>query len=284
VNIIALLLDKVYLYKNLQAAYEVEKKAKEDLEALDKTKNQFLLTIQHHLRTPLTSMMGYSDLLVNGAFGKQTKKTLEVIKKFQASTGGLIKMVNEFLDITQFQLGKSIIALKPGVELEPILDEIVGDLKFQTDKKGIYLKLEKPEKIFTIKADKEKLKAALQNIFDNAIKYTPEGGVTIKVESNHVVKIIVTDTGIGIAQDRIKDLFNKTFERGEEAKKTFATGTGLGLFLSNKIILAHGGKVWVESKGQGQGSTFYIELPIDTNSPAANGQIADAKGETQHAT
>jgi signal transduction histidine kinase len=229
-------------------------------------------------------MMGYSDLLVNGAFGKQTKKTLEVIKKFQASTGGLIKMVNEFLDITQFQLGKSIIALKPGVELEPILDEIVGDLKFQTDKKGIYLKLEKPEKIFTIKADKEKLKAALQNIFDNAIKYTPEGGVTIKVESNHVVKIIVTDTGIGIAQDRIKDLFNKTFERGEEAKKTFATGTGLGLFLSNKIILAHGGKVWVESKGQGQGSTFYIELPIDTNSPAANGQIADAKGETQHAT
>src|SRR3989344_677372 len=246
-----------------QKAYEIEKKAKEELENLDKTKNQFLLTIQHHLRTPLTSMMGYADLLVNGAFGKQPKKTLEIIRKFQTSTESLIKMVNEFLDITQFQLGKDVIVLKPGIELGPILDEIVGELKFEAESKGIYLKLEKPEKIYTISADKEKLRAALSNIFDNAIKYTVQGGVTIRVESNSGVKIIVKDTGIGIPPERMKNLFERTFERGDQAKKTFATGTGLGLFLSNKIIQGHNGKVWAESKGENQGTTFYIELPVD---------------------
>jgi len=263
INVIALLLDKAYLYKHLQDSYAFEKKAKEDLQNLDITKNQFLLTIQHHLRTPLTSMMGYADLLVNGAFGKQNKKTLDIIHKFQASTASLIKMVNEFLDITQFQLGKDVIVLKPGIELGPILDEIVGELKFEAESKGIYLKLEKPEKIYTISADKEKLRAALSNIFDNAIKYTVQGGVTIRVESNSGVKIIVKDTGIGIPPERMKNLFERTFERGDQAKKTFATGTGLGLFLSNKIIQGHNGKVWAESKGENQGTTFYIELPVD---------------------
>src|SRR3989344_268558 len=250
-----------------QKAYEIEKKAKEELENLDKTKNQFLLTIQHHLRTPLTSMMGYADLLVNGAFGKQPKKTLEIIRKFQTSTESLIKMVNEFLDITQFQLGKDVIVLKPGIELGPILDEIVGELKFEAESKGIYLKFEKPlsaqdkpEKLHTVKADKEKLRAALSNIFDNAIKYTPKCGVSVKVENgDNKVTIICSDTGIGITQEKLQNLFNRTFERGEQAKKTFATGSGLGLFLSNKIILGHDGKLWAESPGENQGSTFYIE-------------------------
>ena len=268
INVIALLLDKAYLYKNLQDSYEVtkrayavEKKANEELANLDKTKNQFLLTVQHHLRTPLTSMMGYSDLLVNGAFGKQNKKTLEVIGKFQLSTQSLIKMVNDFLDITQFQLGKSVVTLKPGVELNPMLDEIVNDIKFGAEKRGIYLKLEKPEQMVTISADREKLKAALQNIFDNAIKYTLKGGVTIHVAADSVVHITVTDTGIGLTQEKLKDLFNKPFERGDKARQAFAVGSGVGLYLSSVIIKSHNGKIWAESEGEGKGSVFHIEFP-----------------------
>ncbi len=287
---------------DIRKAYEIEKKAliaakkaKEELENLDVTKNQFLLTIQHHLRTPLTAMMGYADLLVNGAFGKQSKKTLDVIKKFQFSTSSLIKMVNEFLDITQFQLGKSVVLLKPGVDLTLLLDEIVSELEFNAEKKGIYLKLEKPEparnasgqpagfrpampvgiadaggKTITINADKEKLRAALSNIFDNAIKYTLKGGVIIKMQNANIknqndesdsILIIVKDTGIGISQEKIQNLFNKPFERGEQAK-TFAIGSGIGLYLSSAIIKSHNGKIWAESKGENQGTTFYIELPI----------------------
>ena len=119
------------------------------------------------------------------------------------------------------------------------------------------------EKLHTVKADKEKLRAALSNIFDNAIKYTPKGGVSVKVENgDNKVTIICSDTGIGITQEKLQNLFNRTFERGEQAKKTFATGSGLGLFLSNKIILGHDGKLWAESPGENQGSTFYIELPV----------------------
>lgn len=250
-------------YEKEKAAHEVEKKAREELESLGRAKNQFLLAIQHHLRTPLTAMIGYSDLILNGAYGKQSKKMLEVINKFQASTKSLIKMVNEFLDITQFQLGKEVVNLISGIEIEPIISEIAEELKFETEKKGIYLKLQKPEKLFAIKADREKLKAALYNIIDNAVKYTLKGGVDIKIESKDVFKIIIKDTGIGMSQNHQKNLFNKTFERGEEAKKTFTTGRGIGLYIASEIIKAHKGKIWADSEGEGKGSTFHIELPYE---------------------
>ncbi|KKP43018.1 MAG: hypothetical protein A2639_01775 [Candidatus Staskawiczbacteria bacterium RIFCSPHIGHO2_01_FULL_34_27] len=269
INAIALLLDKAYLYKDLQDSYEVtkkayalEKQAKKEIEKLDKFKDQFLMTTQHNLRTPLTSMMGYSDLLLNGTFGKQNKKTTEVIKKFQTLTQGMIKMVNDFLDMAQFELGKSVVVLKPGVELLPILDEIMGELAFKSETKGVYLKFQKPKKNILINADREKLKAALFNIVDNSVKYTVKGGVDIKLEYNSGVKIIVSDTGIGISEEKMHSLFDSMFERGDEAKKVSTIGSGVGLYLSNKIIKFHNGKLWVESGGEGKGSVFYIELPI----------------------
>lgn len=251
--------------KDMEKAYEVEKKARQELEALDTSKNQFLLTIQHHLRTPLTAIMGYSDLILNGAFGKTNVKVSGAIKKIQIRTDDLIKMVNEFLDITQFQLGKEVISLKPDIQAEEIVEETIEGLKFEADKKGIYLKLEKPASPMPpIKADREKLKAALYNVIDNAVKYTTKGGVNVKVEITDTkkFKISVFDTGIGIGDNRAEGLFNKTFERGEEAKKTFATGRGIGLFLAGQIVKSHNGKIWAESEGSGKGSQFYIELPL----------------------
>src|SRR3989344_5838615 len=276
INAIALLLDKAYLYKDLQDSYEVtkkayalEKQAKKEIEKLDKFKGQFLMTTQHNLRTPLTSMMGYSDLLLNGTFGKQTKKTGEVIGKIKGLSQGMIKMVNDFLDMAQFQLGKSVVSLNPNIKLETILDEIITELSFKSESKGIYLKFEKPAKNFTISADREKLKAALFNVVDNAIKYTVKGGVDIKFQTkeennNNFVRIIVSDTGIGIPKDKIETLFDTTFERGEEAKRVATVGSGIGLYLSIQIIRSHNGKIWAESDGEGKGSTFYIELPTSS--------------------
>ena len=287
--------------EDINKAYTVERRAKEELAKLDKVKDQFLMTTQHNLRTPLTSMMGYTDLLLTGSFGKQNKKTTEVIKKFQILTQGMIKMVNDFLDMAQFQLGRDVVSLKPNVELEPILDEIVTELQFKADSKKLYLKLEKPfnaaqgkpEKVFKIKADREKIKAALFNIVDNAIKYTQKGGVTITLNpkseilnpkqipnsnfqnSKPVVSIVVQDTGIGIPKDKLDGIFNQMFERGEGAKKVDATGSGVGLYLAGEIIKSHNGKVWAESparigyaesvaggEGEGKGSVFHIELPV----------------------
>lgn len=251
--------------KEIERAYEVEKKANQQLEELGNVKNQFLMTIQHHLRTPLTSMRGYVDLLIGGTYGKVPKKIEEVIKKFDESIASLLKMVNDFLDITQFQLGKGIISLKEGVNLSVMLEEIVNDIELEAIKKGIYLKLEKPEKVCIIKADDSKLKAALVNVFDNAVKYTKEGGVTMKLEGenkNGKVTIEIKDTGMGIPKERLPRLFDNAFERTEAAKKNFSGGKGIGLYLSGQIIKAHNGRIWAESEGDGKGSAFYIELPV----------------------
>ncbi|OGZ66675.1 MAG: hypothetical protein A3C50_02195 [Candidatus Staskawiczbacteria bacterium RIFCSPHIGHO2_02_FULL_43_16] len=267
INAIALLLDKAYLYKDLQASYEVEKrahevekKANEELANLDKVKDQFLTITQHNLRTPLTSIMGYSDLILNGTYGKQNKKTVEVIKKFQILGKGMIRMVNDFLDASAFQLGKDVVQLQLGVALKPLLDEVVGELKFKAEEKGISLTLKQPEQPFIIKADPQKLKAAIFNVIDNSIKYTAKGGVEVKFANHDSVKIIVSDTGIGIAPDHLANLFTKMFERGANAKNI--SGSGVGLYLSYQIIKSHHGKIWAESEGEGKGSTFYIELPL----------------------
>ena len=268
INVIALLLDKAYLYKDLQDSYEVtkrayalEKRAKEELEKLDKIKNQFVQQTQHDLRTPLTSIMGYSDLLINGTFGKQKKETIEVIKKIQAVAQNMIRKVNNFLDVTQFQLGKNPVSLKPGIPLVPILDEMVKELNFVAEKKEVVLQFKKPKKPFNIAADREKLKTALFNVIDNSIKYSPKGKVTITVEDRNAVKIIIADTGIGMTEEQLKTLFNRQFERDEKAKET-ASGKGIGLYLATQIIIAHKGNIWAESAGPGKGTTFYVELPL----------------------
>jgi|GEM_PF-201092 len=248
--------------EDVRRAYAVEKQAKEELEKLDKIKDQFLMITQHNLRTPLTSMMGYSDLLLQGIFGKQNKKTVEVLQKFQVLTQSMIKMVNDFLDMAQFQLGKGVLTLKSGVDLTLMMTEINTELEFKAKGKNVYLKFEKPEQPVFIRADREKLKASLFNIVDNAVKYTPQGGVTVKLESNGMAKVTVSDTGIGIPPDKVGKIFDTMFERTEEAKKT-AMGTGVGLYLSGQIIRSHNGKVWAESGGIGKGSAFYVELPVD---------------------
>jgi len=240
------------------------KEAYRKLEKLDEAKNQFLMATQHHLRTPLTSMIGYLDLISSGNYGKVSSEVEGVFQKIQTSTGRLIKIVNEFLDISQFQLGKKVISLKPNIEIEPILKETIEELQFTAQTKGIYLKLEKPkEKLPTIEADPEKLKVALANIFDNGIKYTAKGGITIKIQvSDKKLQIVSRDTGMGISKEDMKDLFSGVFERGVEAKKVFTTGRGIGLYIASQIIQAHNGRIWAESEGSNKGSTFFIELPI----------------------
>lgn len=249
--------------EEIRKAYEVEKRAHRELKKLDDAKTQFIMASQHHLRTPLTSMQGYLDLIFGGTYGKVPKKLKETLLKFQASTQRLTKVVNEFLDISQFQLGKEVVTLQPNVQIEPILKEIIEELRFEARAKGLYLRLQKPKKIPAIKADPEKLKVALFNIIDNGLKYTQEGGVTIKVETTDSnVRITVKDTGVGILEEEIRDLFARVFERSKEAQQLYATGRGIGLYIASHIIKAHQGEIWAESEGKGKGSTFYIELPI----------------------
>lgn len=242
-------------------AYALEKKANEELKRIDAYKNEFLRQAQHDLRSPLSIIMGYAELLLNGDFGKIPKKGIDVIKRIQVVTQNKIKDVNNFLNTEQFRMGKGVVSLKSGIKILPMLEEIVNGLKYKAESKGIYIKLEKPTENIVVAADKEKLKSALFNIVDNSVKYTNKGGIKIRLEENKSVKIEIKDTGIGIPKEKIKTLFETQFERADQAEKV-ATGSGVGLYLSNKIIKLHNGKVWAQSDGEGKGSTFTVELPI----------------------
>ena len=249
--------------KKVQKAYEVEKRASRELKRLGDVKNQFIMASQHHLRTPLTSMRGYIDLVLTGSYGKVPEKIKQALTKFEISIKRLNKVINEFLDITQFQLGKEVVTLRDGVDLRPIFKEIQEELGYEAKARGIKLEFNVPKDIPEIRADLEKIKIGMFNIVDNAIKYTQKGKVCVDLSAtNSKVLISVKDTGVGIAREQQKELFNRLFERGQEAMKIHGTGKGIGLFITAHIIKAHKGRIWAESGGRGKGSIFFVELPI----------------------
>ncbi len=235
-----------------------------EFKRLDEAKTQFMLATQHHLRTPLTSIQGYLSMLLEGSYGKISDRAKPKIKNALVATQRLIRLANEFLDVAQFEVGKETMA-KREVQIEEVFDEVVDELRQTAKEKKLYVKLERPEQSLpSIMVDREKIKEAIYNVVFNGIKYTERGGVIIKLEiANGKLQIVITDTGIGMEPEEIAGLFAKTFERGEQAKKLYTTGRGIGLYLAYQIIKAHGGRLWAESEGRGKGSTFYIELPIN---------------------
>ena len=137
------------------------------------------------------------------------------------------------------------------------------ELRFEVKIRGLYFKYEKIGKVAAIKADSEKLKVALFNIIDNAIKYTKQGGITVNLKQvGKSVQLSVKDTGIGVDPEQAKKLFKEAFARGDEAKKVHGFGRGIGVYITGHIIRAHNGKIWAESQGKGKGTTFFIELPV----------------------
>jgi signal transduction histidine kinase len=244
-------------------AHELEKHANEELKHLDENKTDFMLITQHHLRTPLSVNNGFIDLMLSGIFGKIPTKIKDVILRLSESTQKEIDVVNELLDVSSYQIGKDMIHLDHSIDFEALMNETLKDLTAEAESKGIYLKYEKRGEIPKVPAYRMKLKLVLTNVIDNCIKYTAKGGVTVAMEvKNDKLLISVADTGIGLSDEVIQNLFKQSFHRGEQAKKLFAVGKGLGLYLSGKIIEGHHGRIWAESLGDGKGSGFYIELPV----------------------
>jgi len=249
--------------KNIKKAYEVEKQAHDELKKIDEAKNQFLVLANHHLRTPLTAVSWYVDLLMSGRYGKIPLKSKEIIGKMKESVLDGIKIVNDILDVSQLQLGANIISLKPGVDIKKMLEQTIRSVEPEAEEKGIKINFKFSGKNKKVSADESKLKAALLNILDNAVKYTEKGKIEAELEILEGKKILIAvkDTGIGIPEGELDNIFSKTFERGDDAKTLFASGRGIGLYISAKIIEAHNGTIRAESAGKGKGSKFFIELP-----------------------
>jgi signal transduction histidine kinase len=259
--------------KEIRRAYEVEKKARHELEELDKAKTDFILTTQHHLRTPLTVVKGVANMLVKKHSGDTLSDTDEAfIGKLDSGANKLAKLINEFLDISQMEVGKSILRKTP-TNIHSLIEESLGELSHEIEQKQLRIEttFSDEAKETNISLDKSKIQSALINLLDNAVKYTPEEGrititadiTTHPIENKQQYEFTIKDSGIGMTPEEQTKAFTRSFERGTRAKELNATGRGIGLMLTKQIIESHGGTIELSSEGRDKGTTFTVMLPIE---------------------
>ncbi len=229
------------------------------LKEIDTLKSDFVSTVSHDLRSPLTLMRGYATMLeMAGSLNEQQKNYAHMIVQ---GVDNMAKLVNNLLDLGRIDFGVGM-----QVESIPVLDileRVTGSLQIQAKQKKISLGVEIPKNLpHAVGGDAALLQQALYNLVENALKYTPEGGeVTIQIQTTlSELTFAVQDSGIGIPENDLPRLFEK-FYRGTNREALAQRGTGLGLAIVKSIAERHGGKVWVESE-LGKGSTFYLQMPL----------------------
>ena len=246
--------------KEIKKAYEVEKTARIKLEDLNDVKDEFITTVAHQLRTPLSATRWALKASLDGTL--QGKEKEEMLKKAYTTNNNLINIVGDLINASSIDDKSSFYNFQEN-DISLILKEVVSSSIFQLKDKKINISYHEPEDHhITFKLDKEKLSMAFQNIVSNAIDYTPDGGnidVTLSRENNQVI-IEIKDNGIGIPSQAQAYIFEK-FYRGDNAKKTETDRSGLGLYISKQIIEKHGGTISIESKVD-EGTKVVVRLPI----------------------
>ncbi|HOK04831.1 MAG TPA: HAMP domain-containing sensor histidine kinase, partial [Victivallales bacterium] len=239
---------------------ELEKKAEELLEA-NQHKDRFFANMSHELRTPLNSIIGFADLNI-ARTDYSGEKLIDNSKKILIAAEHLLSLISGLLDIAKSDAG----VLKPIMEKNNIsntLNMVVDMLKPIVERKKLYLELQSSSNI-EFYYDEKLIKQVLINLINNAIKFTHEGGIKIRlIETSENVEIEIEDSGIGISEEDQKKIF-KDFHRVESGLTSNYEGAGLGLALSRRFVRMHGGEISLESQ-IGKGSIFKISLPKKQN-------------------
>ncbi len=225
-------------------------------------KRNFVTTVSHQLRTPLSGIKWMIDMFIAGDFGLLKKDQRLRLQDGQKSVDHLISMVGDLLDISKIEEGKMIFKLE-SFDIAILVKELILETEgiTQRDKKKLMLIVSEKQPLL-IESDHEKLKIVLRNIIDNAIRYTREGGqVAITISKGMKSLLIsVADNGIGIPKKEQKYLFTKFF-RASNAVQLQTEGSGLGLFIAQQMVIRLNGRIIVESE-EGKGSTFVVQLPL----------------------
>jgi len=238
------------------------KEANEELLHLDQLKSDFLATMSHELRSPLTSVIGYSDMMLSGITGEVTEKQKGFLGSILTSAETLLNLINDILDLTRIEAGKLELNLEP-VELRSVLISVISVVKPRARDKKIQITTFLPTDLPTLHADPAKLGQILLNLLTNAIKYTHETGkvgIEARALPAGIVEIRVTDTGIGISQEDISRVFER-FTQIDSSSTRNQGGTGLGLAITRDLIELHGGTIKVQSQ-LGKGTSFTFTIPM----------------------
>lgn len=245
--------------------------ANTQLKHLDETKSEFVSIASHQLRTPLTVIKGYISMLNEGSFGKIPEKQQGPHDKVYESANRLIELVENLLSVSRIESGRMKYNLGP-TQLSTMAASVVEEITPAATKKKLLLQYQAPtEKLPMLNVDSEKIRQVMMNLVDNAVKYTKKGTVNVtvrferggngtRIEEPSLV-FEVKDTGGGVRPEDQDRLFQK-FIRGQGSSLVHTEGTGLGLYVGRMMVEAHGGHIWVESKGEDMGSVFAFSLPI----------------------
>lgn len=236
------------------------------LERANSLKSQFLSNVTHELRSPLHSIIGYGSMIVDGFVdGELTPQQEEDIRFIVSRAEDLSHLVDEMLDLSKIEADKIEVNAET-IELTSSIKEIITQLKLMANEKKLYLTLEIAEDVPPVYADSYRLRQVITNLVSNALKFTEQGGVTIRCTGSRdsdMVRIAVHDTGIGISPAALGFIF-EAFRQADGSTTRRFGGTGLGLAIVKKLVELQGGEVAVESI-IGQGSTFSLTLPVATS-------------------
>ncbi|MCX5787434.1 MAG: ATP-binding protein [Elusimicrobia bacterium] len=230
---------------------------------VERLKEEFLAKITHDLRSPLSAISGYIEIVQSGWKGPVTEGQKECLDVATSSVAYLAELINNILDVTKLEAGRMEFE-RGRLELAPLIEAVVRLLRVKAQEYKVRLSFEPAGEPPEVEADEEALRRVLINFVSNALKFTPEGGsvvVRTRREDGRAV-VSVSDTGIGIPADKLDRMFTKFSQiRGKIQAPRAVHGTGLGLVVCKEVVEAHGGKVWVESE-EGKGSTFSFSLPV----------------------
>jgi signal transduction histidine kinase len=254
----------------LQIAMLDVAEARDQAVAANKSKTEFVSTVSHELKIPMTSIKGYSDLMIAGATGPLNDNQSDFLKTIRSNVNRMATLVSDLADIARIESGN--LRLEPGaVNVADALDDVINIARNQIEQKKQTLAVEIPADLPAIWCDRNRFSQILTNLVSNANKYTPEGGtVTVRAgrtlhaengrEPAEVIKIMVQDDGLGMTPEDQEKIFSKFFRAADE-KVREAPGTGLGLSITKNLVELQGGNIWFESAFR-KGTTFYFTMPV----------------------
>ncbi|HSW36753.1 MAG TPA: HAMP domain-containing sensor histidine kinase [Candidatus Saccharimonadales bacterium] len=248
-------LDNKLLFEENKHVLKQLKESNAKLRALDEAKDDFISMASHQLRTPLTSVKGYISMVMEGDVGKISTQQKTMLNQAFFSSQRMVYLIADLLNVSRLRTGKFMIE-SSAVNLANVVEQELSQLTETAKAKQLTLNYEKPKDFPDLMLDETKIRQVIMNFADNAIYYTPAGGhITVRlVDKSSTIELRIEDDGIGVPKAERHHLFTK-FYRAGNARKARPDGTGLGLFMAKKVVMAQGGSIIFETE-EGKGSTF----------------------------
>jgi signal transduction histidine kinase len=255
----------IRLQSQLERSYEKLIQTYQELERVTRMKTQFIDIVSHELRTPLTVMRGYLDLLESECVSAADPKFTQKLKTIRANTDKLYALVESMLDVSRLEKGTLQISVEP-TKIDSVLEEVVETRSHDAAEKKQSLSLEVEGDMPLIMADRRRIRDVFNNLLDNSIKYTEEGGRVIvgARDEGKTIHVWVRDNGVGIPLENLGRIFDRFFIVTSDDLSHQVNRIGLSLPISKGIVEAHGGRIWVESQ-VGKGSVFHVNLPKESS-------------------